>query len=612
MSQNNSTPALQEIIRSGFEFYRIGQFQAALDLVKHKTLSNAEPTILLLHALCLSALGKAKLAHPLFEQLTRDEPLVSEHWCNLGNVLCELDRELDARQPLLRSKNLGNTSVGLYFALARMHAASGELDEAFENITRAIQLVPQDIEFHLLRARILFGLDRWQEAQSAVRTLDTALLNIEQKIDCGYQLAQVGLYYESKNIFLRVLQQDDNNIDAMLGLATTLERSNEIEQAISLQLKIASNLSHQTNTKLKQKLLQLDARLAARKGRESDVQTAIYQLLSEPIPDCATKIGLLYELAQSMDRSSDTKSATNYLTEAHALRAERVTRNHPSMANSDSLMQVMQRRVPDYPISENLNDGHLDPVFLVGFPRSGTTLLEQLLDAHANLASFDEQPFLQKLITQIDRTEPGYPDALSVLMGSRISELRARYFNMVHRALPNLGTRRAVDKNPLNFARLPLVDALFPDAKILLAIRHPCDVVLSCYFQNFRAPALAITFKTLLSTAQMYDQVFRYWDQWRIRIRVPTHVLRYEDLVGNFAFEAKLLFEFLKEPWTDELLQFTERAKSRGAISTPSYTEVVKPVNSRAVGKWRRYEDEFTPEVMRYLQPWIERFGYVE
>ena len=151
----------------------------------------------------------------------------------------------------------------------------------------------------------------------------------------------------------------------------------------------------------------------------------------------------------------------------------------------------------------------------------------------------------------------------------------------------------------------------FPQSKVILAIRHPCDVVLSCYMQHFRAPAFALTFETIESTAQMYDRVFSHWYQNAEQLKLPVLEWKYEDLVADTEGRARALFEFLELPWHEELLAFTERAKNKGAIKTPSYTQVVEQVNARSVGRWQAYEKYFTSEAMRYLEPWLERFGYL-
>jgi hypothetical protein len=128
--------------------------------------------------------------------------------------------------------------------------------------------------------------------------------------------------------------------------------------------------------------------------------------------------------------------------------------------------------------------------------------------------------------------------------------------------------------------------------------------------QNFRAPAFAVTFETLLSTARMYDRVFRTYFDFRDALGLPTLELRYEDLVADVGGEARRLIDFLGLEWTDDLMGFTERAKSRGVISTPSYSQVIQPVNNRAIGRWQAWRPWFEGEALEVLAPWVDRFGY--
>lgn len=562
-------------------------------------------------ALALVQQRRASEALPLFERLAMVRPQVPEHWANLGNALCELGREVDALAPLQRAFQQGDRSSGLFYALARAELAHGRPVPALTCIERALAEVPLDPEFLLFHARVLFALDETDRAAAALAHLRDPALPRALRVEAAEIQLNLAQYGEAQRAFEALLREDPNEPSALIGLATCHERHNRIDQAEAVRARVDdSRLADQPE--VASALRQLDARLAARRGDAVRSRALFESVLADPPRDPALRTHLRFELGKVCVEMRDHKSAFAAFAEGHAERLAYVTAAHPNLMREDGLLAALDRPVPRFAtqLRDGADDGQRDPLFVVGFPRSGTTLLEQLLDAHPALASFDEQPFLQRLVTHLQATPSGYPAALATLSPEQRRDLRRRYFADVASQRPDLGARRPVDKNPLYLVRLPLVAALFPDAQAVLAIRHPCDVVLSCWMQNFRAPAFAVTFETLATTARMYDRVFRTYYEFRDAIGVPTHLLRYEDLVADVEGEGRRLLAFLGLDWSDDLLGFTERAKARGVISTPSYAQVVQPVNRRAIGRWQAWRPWFEGEVLDLLAPWIERFGY--
>ena len=249
------------------------------------------------------------------------------------------------------------------------------------------------------------------------------------------------------------------------------------------------------------------------------------------------------------------------------------------------------------------------PIFIVGFPRSGTTLLEQVLDAHPLLQSMDEQPFLVNALREVTDRGIRNPYELGKLTASDLDAIRAGYWNRVRKKVRLFPGQRLVDKNPLNIVLLPLMRRLFPQAPVVLAIRHPCDVLLSCYLQDFRAPELALLCRDLPTLANAYVRSFGFWYSQSALLRPLSYELFYEQFAADFAPQARKLAEFLQLPWHDAMLAPEEHARAKGFISTPSYTQVLEPVNNRSVGRWKRYETHFAP-VLPMLKPWIERWAY--
>jgi tetratricopeptide (TPR) repeat protein len=171
-----------------------------------------------------------------------------------------------------------------------------------------------------------------------------------------------------------------------------------------------------------------------------------------------------------------------------------------------------------------------------------------------------------------------------------------------------IGSKIIIDKLPLNIMHIGLINLVFPDAKIIVALRDPRDSCLSCFMQEFKLNSAMIHFLTLDRAAHFYTQVMGAWLHFRDIITLSHLAIRYEDTVQNLEFEAKRLFDYLGLDWEPEVLQFHQHAANR-VISTPSYAAVTEPVYTRAVGRWKNYHKQFTP-LLSKLEPFLNEFGY--
>jgi hypothetical protein len=171
--------------------------------------------------------------------------------------------------------------------------------------------------------------------------------------------------------------------------------------------------------------------------------------------------------------------------------------------------------------------------------------------------------------------------------------------------------RLLVDKLPLNLAVVPIILRIFPGAKFILAIRHPCDTTLSCLMQNFAANEAMACFYTLEDAVNTYVTVMTQWQKFVNTIPVNYHRIRYEDLIVDLEGCCRGLLAFLGLDWNPSVLNHVEHAKSRPAINTPSYHQVTQPIYSHARYRWRRYEREFAEQLPK-LKPFIDCFGYAE
>jgi tetratricopeptide (TPR) repeat protein len=244
------------------------------------------------------------------------------------------------------------------------------------------------------------------------------------------------------------------------------------------------------------------------------------------------------------------------------------------------------------------------PVFLVGFPRSGTTLLDTMVMGHSDVSVMEEKPLLDVI-----SREYGSFESLADYDERTIRLARARYFEAASRVGANEAASVLVDKNPLHLMQVPLIHRLFPDARFILALRHPADVILSCYFSNFRTTPSLMNFLRLDAAVDFYDLAFSIWQRASELLPINVHTIQYEKLVDDPETQLRGLAEFLGLNWRDELLDHTRTAASRDFIATASYAQVIEPIYRRAVGRWEKYRAQLEP-VLPALRPWAEKFGY--
>lgn len=250
---------------------------------------------------------------------------------------------------------------------------------------------------------------------------------------------------------------------------------------------------------------------------------------------------------------------------------------------------------------------NVNHVFLVGFPRSGTTLLEQVLASHPDILALEEKPILHKQINEY------FADAASLerliqLSDAETAELARAYWRRVAEFGIHPEGKTFVDKQPALTLYLPLMLKLFPKAKVIFAVRDPRDVLLSCFRRGFNMNATIFQFTTLERLAVYYSNVMKAYEFYADRMAFQAFTYKHEDTVADFDGEIRRLCAFLGVAFDDNMRNFVETAKQRD-VRTPSAPQVVKGLNTSGVGYWRNYERHLEP-ILPALQPWVERFGY--
>jgi len=244
--------------------------------------------------------------------------------------------------------------------------------------------------------------------------------------------------------------------------------------------------------------------------------------------------------------------------------------------------------------------------FLVGFPRSGTTLADTFLMGHSDCLVLEELPLLNDAASSLGPME-GLPDVHCRLL----EDARESYLEQVGQIVGERNAKVVIDKFPLNLLAAPIIHSLFPGAPVIFVQRHPCDAVLSGFMQSFEPNVGMASFLELEDAADFYDRVMRVWDASRRALDLNVHTIIYERLVADPAGTLRPIIDALGLEWDEGMLDHMSTAARRGALLNTSYNQVTEPLHRAASGRWRRYEKQLAP-VLPVLLPWAERLGYAD
>jgi tetratricopeptide (TPR) repeat protein len=478
----------------------------------------------------------------------------------------------------------------------------GESQAALSDLLLAHQMAPDDAP-----VSNALGLALMKAGQhfDAVKAFDAAVKVAPRfapaHFNKGTACEAMGYLDEARQCFSDAAALDNSAAESFARLAALAARRGDFPEAARAG---DEALARQPGHLLATRALSL-AELEA--GRFSDANTHIQEMLGIPsLPpyDRYMTMGLLGDLREREHRYADAFTAYVEGNEDYY----RATRPHFGETAAASLQWLtdyyaapaLPSQVPAKAIS-----GACSHVFLVGFPRSGTTLLEQVLAMHPQVVTMEEKDAFAESVRAF-MAGPEQHATLATLSPDQLDSYREAYWRRVGEFGFSPANKVFVDKHPLHTVKLPLIAALFPQAKILLAIRDPRDVVLSCLRARFRMNPYMIELLRLQDAAAFYASVMRLAEYCRNKLTLTVHELRHEDLVSDFDKTCRDICAFLGLEWTSSMRDFATRSR---AVATPSAREIAHGLSRAGVERWRAYASQLAP-VMPILSPWVNRFGY--
>ena len=497
-------------------------------------------------------------------------------------------------------------TLALWQSRAEAADLAGKVDLSVRAWSAVMAAAPQDWRAWGNLGNALARQQRLPEAADALA--EAARLNPSEpavRADAVAALAKAGAQHqtllrfdEAEAAFRRAYALDPTDRSIVHQLGVALERTNRLEELAKL-LDDASAAGIG-----KQELGYLWAILARREGKLEEARDLLAG--ADPAADPVAWNALRAKIADALGDSEQAFEAAAAMNQAaidRSVRAEdRDEWSRRTSAYREEQRELAGTITPEWAAKVPLlaEPPRQRVAFLLGFPRSGTTLLDTFLLGHPEIAVLEEQQ-LVGAAAQVT----GPIEDLPTVSKAKLKQARATYCDRLVEHVGAGFTGLAIDKFPLDMASAPLIQAMFPGAPILFMQRHPCDVVLSGFMQSFGL----VNFSEIADAAEYYDALMRIWTASRETMALNVHDVVYEELVGDPEAVLKPAIAFLGLEWDDRILDHQRTAKARGTIQTPSYDQVTEPVTARASGRWKRYAKQLEP-VLPILLPWAERLGY--
>ncbi len=588
--------------------HEAGDNQAAAKLIREAVAARPDkPSYHFNLGVVLTVLGDLEGAADAYREVVALTPEDADGHSNLGLLLLQQGKRVEAAASFRAALKIAPKHLGAQVNLGRLLLAEGRPDEAAACFDAALELAPGQPEALLGRGEAFAALQMLDRAERDFR----ALLQVapDQPAALGRLagvLIQQARLPEAIELLERGAARFPEDPRFPINLAAALEARNDLEGAERAARKAEALRPGAPAAGI------MLARLENRRGRPSEAKDRLQTVLSGKLAE-ETRSDALFELGQALDKLDEAPAAYAAFLQANALQLggpagrridggrflKRVDANRSAF--TAKRLRDLLARAPAY-------DGP-SPVFFVGFPRSGTTLMERALAAHPQvLTSQERSPLVQAVRHLVGRE--GDPIRLDGLAPEQIAEARGLFWSEAEKTLGPLEGRLLVDKLPLNLVDLGYANLLFPGARVLVALRDPRDIALSCFMQRFRLNSSMINFCSLERTAETYATVMDLWLAYREALSLPWQEYRYEDLLADFEGVVRSALAFMGLDWHEAIAGYREKAQET-TIATPSYRQVTGALHKQSLERWRRYEKQMKP-VLPTLTPFAAAFGYPE
>jgi tetratricopeptide (TPR) repeat protein len=450
----------------------------------------------------------------------------------------------------------------------------GRINESLVPSKKSMQLVPEDAEAHYNLGNTFKDLGRLQEATASYKQAITL------KVD---------------------------HSDSYMNLFDIFEKSNKLDEIISIIKSTKGKIFDKYSDFLFYEAL-VKFRQEDYVSSESLINKINLDALSENRKlDFLNLKANFYHHKKDFKAAFDTFKVMNELVKNSS--EYKNQRADEYLEEKRKIVLQLKKLQEKSPYKSAIQTTQFQPTFMIGFPRSGTTLLDTILRTHSKIDVVEEKPMLFKLEQSL-RCWPNIP-IIEEINNASAEMGRFAYFEELKKYIELYKNPIVIDKLPLNIVRLPLINQIFPESKFILALRHPLDCILSCWMQNFELNSSMANMVELETIVDFYCTAMEILKLSQERYSLNIYKIRYEDLVCDFKGSVTNLLAFFDLKWEEELINYQKTALSRGIIKTPSYSQVVRPIYKTASYRWKNYEKYLNP-FKRQLEPWLRYYDYLD
>ena len=552
--------------------------------------------------------GRLEEAEELATLLTQQFPKHPFGWKVLGAVLKQTGRLDESLLPMQESVGLSPMDAEAHSNLGVTLKELGKLDDAEASYRKAIALKPDCAEAHSNLGITLRELGRLDDAEASYRKAIALKPDYaEAHSSLGNTLKELGKLDDAEASYRKAIVLKPDYAEAHLNLCEILEKTNAIDTLL-IALEDAMNKTHT----MKADFLYYTALVAYRKERYAEADTVVTQITEDEVSK--RRKAPYYKLVGDLrHRNQDYDAAFfAYKNSNQAVKAELEYQRLERVA--DCYFEVQRntaRKLTELsmgsPYPKRLSSNVRRPTFLVGFPRSGTTLLDTILRTHSKMNVVEEQPMLAEMDSALGDLQD--VSDIEVIDENDLSVARNAYLEELAKHADWTGGSLVIDKLPLNLLRAPLIHRAFPEAKFILALRHPFDCIMSCWMQTFKLNTAMANMVDLDRIVDFYCVAMDIFHLSQKRYELDVHRIRYEDLIEDFEAETTSVLRFLGLEWEPSLDNYQATAVARRTIYTPSYSQVIKPIYKTGAYRWKYYE-KYLDKYKSQLAPWFEKFGY--